>query len=132
MMAPLCTAAGLAGGLAVTTGLFVKASASTNPNGCVEVAPDGDGYLIRDSKDVGRGPVLAVSPDDWARLEALLLDGAGGLQTRELDGLEVERRPCGGISLGDHSGHRLDFDAHEVQCFADGLRRGEFTAARWA
>jgi uncharacterized protein DUF397 len=45
-----------------------KASYSgTNGGGCVEVATSLPGIVaVRDSKDP-EGPVLTVSPDDWAR-----------------------------------------------------------------
>jgi len=45
-----------------------KASYSgTNGGGCVEVATSMPGIVaVRDSKDPD-GPVLTVSPDDWAR-----------------------------------------------------------------
>lgn len=39
----------------------------TNGGGCVEVATSLPGIVaVRDSKDP-EGPVLTVSPDDWAR-----------------------------------------------------------------
>lgn len=50
-----------------------KASYSgTNGGGCVEVATSMPGIVaVRDSKDPD-GPVLTVSPDDWARFLARL------------------------------------------------------------
>jgi hypothetical protein len=45
-----------------------KSSYSTGSGGqCVETA-SGDGtVMIRDTKDNGQGPVLRVTPADWAR-----------------------------------------------------------------
>ena len=42
-------------------------------HGCVEVAFAGGKVGVRDSKDGGRGPVLAFTEHEWA----CFLDGAG-------------------------------------------------------
>ncbi|GAA3678721.1 hypothetical protein GCM10022224_048630 [Nonomuraea antimicrobica] len=62
------------GGLAV--GVWTKAKASGGNGGsCVEVMrrPD-DSVLLRDTKDEGKGPVLAFEPDEWLAF----LEGARG------------------------------------------------------
>jgi hypothetical protein len=45
-----------------------KASYSSNGGGnCIEVADHANRVLIRDTKDLGHGPVLRFSPDAWRR-----------------------------------------------------------------
>jgi hypothetical protein len=44
---------------------FRKASECSDKT-CVEVAITADAIGVRDSKDKGRGPVLAFTPDEWA------------------------------------------------------------------
>jgi hypothetical protein len=44
---------------------FRKADGCSDKS-CVEVAITADAIGIRDSKDNGRGPVLAFTPDEWA------------------------------------------------------------------
>ena len=45
---------------------------------CVEVAIAGDVIGLRDSKDRGRGPVLAFTPEEWAAF-------LGGAKAGEFD-----------------------------------------------
>lgn len=52
--------------------VFRKASGCSDKS-CVEVAITADVIGVRDSKDDGRGPVLAFTPDEWAAF----LNGAG-------------------------------------------------------
>jgi hypothetical protein len=46
-----------------------KSSFSSNTGQCVEVARNG-AVLVRDTKDNGAGPVLRITPEDWARFTA--------------------------------------------------------------
>lgn len=48
---------------------FRKSSYSSNTGQCLEAAADG-AVLVRDSKDMGTGPVLRLTPDDWTRFVA--------------------------------------------------------------
>jgi Domain of unknown function (DUF397) len=116
-------------------GRWVKARRSDNASGCVEVRVDGGVYLVRDTKDLGRGPVFTLTQDEWRAFgDALLagpdrLVGVAGLQLAlHSDGRLTLRRLCDGA--------RLRFTAFEVECFRDGLRGGEFdlpgSAARTA
>lgn len=53
-----------------------KSSFSGGNNGqCVEVAFDGDAVLVRDTKQQGRGPVLAFTRRGWAAFLAGARDG---------------------------------------------------------
>lgn len=64
-----------------------KASYSGNGGGnCVEVGRDGDGtVLVRDTKDLGHGPVCRYTPAEWRAFVAGVcagefdLDEAGNL-----------------------------------------------------
>ncbi|RMI34285.1 DUF397 domain-containing protein [Nocardia stercoris] len=49
------------------TGAVWRKSTHSGPDGnCVEVAFLGDGNVaVRDTKDHGRGPVLAFAPGEW-------------------------------------------------------------------
>jgi hypothetical protein len=56
---------------------FRKANGCADKS-CVEVAIAGDVIGIRDSKDNGRGPVLAFTRDEWAAF-------LGGARSGEFD-----------------------------------------------
>jgi hypothetical protein len=47
-------------------------SGSVNTGNCVEAGTTPGAVLVRDTSDNGSGPVLAVTPGDWARLIATL------------------------------------------------------------
>ncbi|MCL2583269.1 MAG: DUF397 domain-containing protein [Streptosporangiales bacterium] len=51
-----------------------RKSTFSDANGgqCVETADGPGAVLLRDTKDGGRGPVLAVSPAAWLRLTTAL------------------------------------------------------------
>jgi Domain of unknown function (DUF397) len=57
--------------------LWRKSSYSGNGGNCVEVADPGSRVLVRDTKQAGQGPVLAVSPDAWRRLVEQVKANAG-------------------------------------------------------
>lgn len=103
-------------------GRWTKATRSDTASGCVEVKLDADGYHLRDTKDRGRGPVLTLAEPRWRALAAALL-AAGPV---DLPGLSVERRPDGSMTIGQPGRAPLGYTPFEVECFLDGLRRGEF------
>jgi hypothetical protein len=47
-----------------------KSTYSGNGANCVETGHVPGAVLVRDTKDNGTGPVLRVSPGDWARFTA--------------------------------------------------------------
>lgn len=47
-------------------GAEFRTAAGCGDKSCVEVAIAGDVIGLRDSKDKGRGPVLAFTADEWA------------------------------------------------------------------
>lgn len=47
---------------------------SCNNGNCVQVAPDGDTVLIRDSKDT-QGPVLSFTRTEWERFRDAIKAG---------------------------------------------------------
>ena len=55
-----------------------KSSYSSGSGGsnCVEAGHVPGAVLIRDTKDSGAGPVLRVTPADWARLTSAIRVGA--------------------------------------------------------
>ncbi|GAA1242800.1 hypothetical protein GCM10009609_02800 [Pseudonocardia aurantiaca] len=105
-------------------GRWVKARRSDNASGCVEVRVDGGVYRVRDTKDLGRGPVLSLTKEEWrAFCDALL---AGPDRLVQAAGLQLALRTDGGLTIRRSDGARLRFTAFEVECFLDGLRGGEF------
>jgi Domain of unknown function (DUF397) len=44
---------------------WYKAAASNGGTNCVEVMETEDGFLVRDTKDGGHGPVLAFTHAEW-------------------------------------------------------------------
>jgi hypothetical protein len=53
-----------------------KSTYSDNANGCVEVAPIGDGGMaVRDTKDHGTGPILRFTRGEWDAFVAGARDG---------------------------------------------------------
>lgn len=113
---------------ALVPGRWTKATSSDTASGCVEVLRVSDGYHLRDTKDYGRGPVLALTEPEWRALTAALL--TAGPLGRPVAGLRLDRRPDGSLSIHRRSdGATLSFTPIEVVCFLDGLRRGEFEPA---
>ena len=51
---------------------WIKATASNNANGCVEMRRNGDAIEVRDTKQHGAGPVLTFTPAEFSAW----LDGA--------------------------------------------------------
>ncbi|MDQ3988785.1 MAG: DUF397 domain-containing protein [Actinomycetota bacterium] len=51
---------------AATDTPWFTSSYSNAAAACVEVRFAGDAVLVRDSKDRTRGPILAVTPNEWA------------------------------------------------------------------
>ena len=58
-----------------------KAAASSDGTNCVEVRETEDGFLLRDTKDGGQGPVLSFTHAEW---EAFL----AGVNHGEFDPIE--------------------------------------------
>jgi Domain of unknown function (DUF397) len=50
-----------------------KAAASNGGTNCVEVMETAHGFLVRDTKDAGGGPILSFTLAEWAAF----LDGVG-------------------------------------------------------
>lgn len=46
-------------------GVWFKSSRSESGTACVEVRHDPEATLVRDTKDNGRGPILAFPADVW-------------------------------------------------------------------
>lgn len=112
---------------------WVKARRSDNASGCVEVMVDAGVYRIRDSKNLDRGPVLALSTSDWRALCGLLLAARAPFHQQSVDvrDAQISFHADGRLTmqrLGDHprDGFTLSFTPFEVECFLDGLRGGEF------
>ena len=61
-----------------------KAVASNGGTNCVEVMQTEDGFLVRDTKDAGTGPVLSFTHGEW---EAFLSGVADG----EFDAVTADR-----------------------------------------
>lgn len=59
-----------------------KAEASNGGTNCVEVMQTEDGFLVRDTKDAGTGPVLSFTHAEW---EAFL----SGVSNGEFDTAEA-------------------------------------------
>jgi hypothetical protein len=59
-----------------------KASASNGGTNCVEVMETDEGFLVRDTKDGGQGPVLSFTHAEW---EAFL----AGVNEGEFDPIEA-------------------------------------------
>ena len=62
-----------------------KADGCPSGNGCVEVMETEEGFLVRDTKDDGTGPVLSFTHGEWAAFLAGVNHGefdpvAGGAQ----------------------------------------------------
>ncbi|HTJ69704.1 MAG TPA: DUF397 domain-containing protein [Actinospica sp.] len=52
-----------------------KAVASNGGTNCVEVMETADGFLVRDTKDDGTGPVLSFTHGEWAAFLAGVNNG---------------------------------------------------------
>lgn len=52
-----------------------KAVASNGGTNCVEVMETEDGFLVRDTKDSGSGPVLSFTHAEWAAFLAGVNNG---------------------------------------------------------
>jgi hypothetical protein len=61
-----------------------KAEASNGGTNCVEVMETEDGFLVRDTKDAGAGPVLAFTHAEW---DAFLTGATNG----EFDPVDADR-----------------------------------------
>jgi hypothetical protein len=119
-------------------GRWVKARRSNDATGCVEVRVDDGVYRLRDTKDLGRGPVLSFTAEEWHAVRDALLAAPVGLDRLvEMAGVQLAVHSDGRLTLRQPcDGARLRFTAFEVECFRDGLRGGEFdlpgSAARTA
>jgi hypothetical protein len=99
-----------------------KSSYSENGANCVEVAPTATGFLLRDTKDRGTGPVVAFTPDQWT---AFLAEVTRGIPST--DGAVT-------VIVGDRgvqvralaTGIRLTFTPSEWSAFRAGVQDGEF------
>jgi len=54
---------------------WFKSSRSTNANACVEVRFNGKTVYVRDSKELGAGPIIAIPAAQWV---SFLTDAADG------------------------------------------------------
>lgn len=52
-----------------------KAEASNGGTNCVEVMQTADGFLVRDTKDEGTGPVLSFTHGEWEAFLSGVADG---------------------------------------------------------
>lgn len=59
-----------------------KAAASNGGTNCVEVMETADGFLVRDTKDGGTGPILSFTHGEW---EAFL----SGVNNGEFDPVDA-------------------------------------------
>lgn len=66
---------GNGGNNCVETAAWRKASYSGPNAACVEVGPDNDRVLVRDTKDNGTGPILSYTRDEWTAFIAGVKDG---------------------------------------------------------
>ena len=131
-MTPLPGPAGLTplpGRAGLTPLRWTKARRSDSTSACVEVMIDSGVYHVRDTKDAGVGPVVRLGAPDWRRLRDLLLGthrSVLGTPTQVAD-LRITTHTDGFVTIertGD--GSMLRFTPVEVECFLDGLCRGEF------
>lgn len=115
-----------AGGVGLPPDTWAKARASDSASGCVEVSQQAGKYRVRDTKDGGAGPVLDLSANSWTLLGELVSTAPVGRTVVNLGlGVTAVRSHDGALKLAGPAGC-LSYTAHEVGCFADGLRRGEF------
>lgn len=97
-------------------------SYSGNGDNCVEVAPAAPGVLLRDTKDHGRGPVIAFTAEQWATFLAGTRSGSPGAS----GAVTVTPTADGGRELAAED-VRLRFTPSEWAAFHQGVLDGEFT-----
>ena len=56
-------------------GTWRKSTASNNDGACVEVRLAGGQVQVRDTKALGRGPILGFDPVEWSAFVAGVRDG---------------------------------------------------------
>jgi hypothetical protein len=78
---------------------WIKSTYSSTGN-CVEVGKAAGRMLVRDTKQVAAGPVLAFSADAWSRFAAALKDGKA--QTCDLPHLGRVDVHDGPVGHGHH------------------------------
>lgn len=113
---------------------------SNGQNGCVEATfADPAAVGVRDTKDQGAGPVLAVDPAAWAQFVAEVAEGRrphtnGALTVTER--AEIHYYPVRGDVLTRWhlrclaDGTELHFDDREWDAFRRGAADGEFARTR--
>lgn len=114
----------------LTPGRWVKARRSDSASSCVEVRVDDGVYRVRDTKNMGRGPVLTLPPADWSALcNALLTIPTPLDQLVDIADVQLTFHPDGQLTMRRISDNaQLRFTPLEVDCFLHGLRGGEFDA----
>lgn len=107
---------------------WVKSSASSNPQGCVQVRSNGDGHTeIGDTKDP-HGPTLTVPTKEWDHfLDRVVADHG------DYGRLVPCFLPDGGFTLTDTAvpgAPVLTYTKAEWEAFRSGVRAGELRGAR--
>jgi L-aminopeptidase/D-esterase-like protein len=99
-----------------------KSSYSGNGANCVDVAPAAEGVLLRDTKDRGKGPVIAFTPDQWT---AFLAEVTAGVPSTN-GAVDVIPSASGVQVRALASGISLSFTLSEWTAFRAGVQDGEF------
>ncbi|MDQ3579660.1 MAG: DUF397 domain-containing protein [Actinomycetota bacterium] len=101
---------------------------------CVEVAPTGDGMLMRDTKDHGTGPVIYFGLDQWPAFLGNALGDCADTDANVVSITEaVTPLSYGGITATTNwhvhcrdTGVTLHFTAGEWAAFLAGVRSAQF------
>lgn len=119
------TYTGIARGDNPTMGWFKSSRSNPNGNQCVEVCFGTDLVYVRDSKNGGAGPVLAVPVADWT---AFLDEVAGRAPVGSSTMIQVVLDAHGGASLRkvDSPNATLSYTPGEWSAFVAGVRCAEF------
>lgn len=106
---------------------WVKSSASSNPQGCVQVRSTGDGHTEIGDTKAPHGPTITVPTEDWDHFLDQITAGQGD------DGrLSPCFLPDGGFTLTDTAGQGtpvLTYTRAEWEAFRSGVLAGELRGA---
>lgn len=105
---------------------WFKSSYSNPSQACVEVRFTGGSVQIRDSKDLGTGPVITVPSADWPEV----LAEASGQRRSGRQALRIAVRADGGADVWSGASPTLSFTQGEWDAFVAGVRDGEFELPR--